>query len=53
MDRHESLRKLKINIGKFNLRIAAVVLEQKAILVTRNQVDFGKVPGLIIEDWSK
>jgi tRNA(fMet)-specific endonuclease VapC len=52
MQRWEQLRKAKIKIGRMDLRIAAVVLDHKAILVSRNLVDFQKVPGLQIEDWS-
>ena len=52
MRRWEDLRKAKIKIGRTDLRIAAVVLEHGAILVTRNARDFKKVPGLQIEDWS-
>lgn len=43
----------KVKIGVSDLRIAAMVLEQNAILVTRNVRDFRKVPGLRMEDWSK
>lgn len=52
INRAAQLRKLKINIGRFDLRIASVVLEQNGILVTCNAADFGRVPGLTIEDWS-
>lgn len=52
MQLYEQLRKRKIKIGRMDLRIAATVLEQNAILVTRNARDFARVPGLQIEDWS-
>lgn len=53
IQRYEQLKKRKIKIGTNDLRIAASVLEQDAILVTRNLRDFQKVPDLRIEDWSK
>ena len=53
IDRYESLKKQKLNIGKMDLRIAATVLEQGATLVTRNTQDFSRVPGLVIVDWTK
>ena len=53
IQRCEQLKKLKLKVGKLDLRIAATVLERGAILVTRNLRDFQRVPGLRIEDWSK
>jgi tRNA(fMet)-specific endonuclease VapC len=38
-------------IGLPDLLIAAITLPNKATLVTRNTKDFGKVPGLQIENW--
>jgi tRNA(fMet)-specific endonuclease VapC len=49
---YETLRKQKIRIGTQDLRIAAIVLSVKGILVTRNWKDFAKVPDLTLEDWS-
>lgn len=51
--RYQALRKLNLNVRKMDLRIAAVVLEYHAILVTRNTRDFKQVPGLVFVDWSQ
>ncbi|HTU17823.1 MAG TPA: type II toxin-antitoxin system VapC family toxin [Gemmataceae bacterium] len=50
--RFEQLVTLKLNIGKQDLRIAAITLEQGSVLVSRNLRDFRRVPNLIVEDWS-
>jgi tRNA(fMet)-specific endonuclease VapC len=51
--RYEGLRKSHRHISKNDLRIAAIVLEQKSTLVTANVRDFQQIPGLSMEDWSK
>lgn len=48
---YEALHGQKIRIGTQDLRIAAVVLSVKGILVTRNQHDYAQVPGLALQDW--
>ena len=53
IERYEDLRATHRRIGKNDLRIAAIVLEHAATLVTRNIQDFQQIPGLKIEDWSK
>jgi tRNA(fMet)-specific endonuclease VapC len=35
-----------------DLKIAAITIVQGAMLLTRNLVDFRKVPGLKAEDWT-
>jgi tRNA(fMet)-specific endonuclease VapC len=50
--RYDRLRKLRLNIGGYDLRIAAITLEHGGILVTRNLRDFQRVPNLVVEDWS-
>jgi tRNA(fMet)-specific endonuclease VapC len=48
----QRLRRLKIRVGTMDLKIAAIVLVRNATLLTRNLVDFRKVPGLKAEDWT-
>lgn len=49
---YTEFRRQKIRIGTQDLRIAAIVLANKAILVTRNNRDFSQVPNLRQEDWT-
>ncbi len=50
--RARQLHSQKLNVRKSDLSIAAIALEHHAIVVTRNLRDFGRVPGLVCEDWS-
>jgi tRNA(fMet)-specific endonuclease VapC len=49
--RFGAFRKSGIRIGAMDLKIACITLEHDAILLTRNTVDFAKVPGVRIENW--
>jgi tRNA(fMet)-specific endonuclease VapC len=45
------LKKLYPQLGTMDLKIASVVLVNQAVLLTRNSSDFGRIIGLLIEDW--
>lgn len=51
-DLAEQLKHQRIRISTLDLRIASIALSQNAILLTRNQRDFSKVPNLRTEDWT-
>ncbi|WP_309709636.1 type II toxin-antitoxin system VapC family toxin [Armatimonas sp.] len=51
--KYRNLLSQKLNIGKMDLRIAAIALECNATVVTRNARDFGRVPALTIADWTR
>lgn len=38
-------------IGPYDMQIAAIALVHGLIVVTHNTREFGRVPGLNIEDW--
>lgn len=47
------LRSQRVRIPTMDLRIAASAASRGLTLLTRNARDFGKVPGLPIEDWTR
>jgi tRNA(fMet)-specific endonuclease VapC len=51
-DVFEDLRKQRIRIGTMDLRIAAIALANGITVLTRNLVDFARVPNLTVEDWT-
>jgi tRNA(fMet)-specific endonuclease VapC len=52
ISRYRQLRTQHRRIGTNDLRIAAIVLEQRGILVTRNTNDFADITGLQLDDWA-
>jgi tRNA(fMet)-specific endonuclease VapC len=51
-DEFESLRAGRVRIGTMDLRIAAIALTRRFTVLSRNLVDFQKVPRLSVEDWT-
>lgn len=49
----DDLRAQKLRIGTNDLAIAAVTLSTTGILLTRNTVDFVRIPNLSFEDWTQ
>jgi tRNA(fMet)-specific endonuclease VapC len=49
--RFREMRSKGVRIGTMDLRIACMTIEYGAVLLTRNTVDFAKVPGLKFENW--
>jgi tRNA(fMet)-specific endonuclease VapC len=49
----DDLRAQKLRIGTNDLAIAAVTLSTNGILLTRNAVDFARIPSLSFEDWTQ
>ena len=48
----ESLRASKIRIATMDLRIASIALANDWTLLSRNSVDFTRVPNLRVQDWT-
>jgi tRNA(fMet)-specific endonuclease VapC len=47
------LNGLKLGVKTMDLRIAAIARSRNLTVVTRNLADFGRVPNLKTEDWTK
>ncbi|MEA5581894.1 type II toxin-antitoxin system VapC family toxin [Nodularia harveyana UHCC-0300] len=48
----DELREQKVRIATMDLRISAIAISRNLVLLTRNIGDFGKVPGLVTENWT-
>ncbi len=47
------LRKSGVRVGTMDLRIGSIALVHGFSVLTRNTIDFGKITGLQVEDWTK
>ena len=52
-DEFDRMQRSKPRIGTADIKIAAIVLSQNAVLLSRNLRDFTKIPNLRVEDWTK
>jgi tRNA(fMet)-specific endonuclease VapC len=48
----QQLRRMRLQMGTMDLKIAAIVFSREAALLSRNLTDFSQVPGLQVEDWT-
>jgi tRNA(fMet)-specific endonuclease VapC len=48
----DELRRQRVRVSTMDLRIAAIAISRKLVLLTRNCGDFSKVPELVTEDWT-
>lgn len=48
----ELLRK-RTGVGSMDLKVAAVALAKDQLLISANLRHFRKIPGLIVEDWTR
>lgn len=50
-DTFDMLHFQRVRIGTMDLRIASLAMTHDTLLLSRNLVDFQKVPGLRVENW--
>lgn len=47
----DELRAQRLRVGTMDLKIAAICLAHDAVLLTRNIVEFGRIPSLQVQNW--
>lgn len=50
--RFQLLKSMKLNVGANDLRIGSIAFVRQMVVATRNLRDYGRIPGLILEDWT-
>jgi tRNA(fMet)-specific endonuclease VapC len=48
----DELRRQKIRVATMDLRIASIAIANRMTILTRNSVDFERIPHIAIEDWT-
>ena len=48
----DELRSKKVRVATMDLRIASITIANQMTLLTRNSVDFERIPNVSIEDWT-
>ena len=51
--RSQAFLRMNLNVKKQDLRIASIAIEYEAIVATCNLSDFQRIPGVVVEDWSR
>ena len=51
-DVYDDLRKQRVRVGAMDLRIASITIANQMTLLTRNTVDFERIPNLHFADWT-
>jgi tRNA(fMet)-specific endonuclease VapC len=51
-DIFEELRKQKVRVATMDMRIASIAIANRMTLLTRNTVDFERIPNLSFDDWT-
>jgi tRNA(fMet)-specific endonuclease VapC len=51
-DVYDELRKKRVRVGAMDLQIASFAIARQMTLLTRNVVDFERVPNLLFVDWT-
>jgi tRNA(fMet)-specific endonuclease VapC len=49
----QRLKRARFRVGTMDLMIGAIALSHGATLLSRNIVDFSRIPGLKLEDWTQ
>jgi tRNA(fMet)-specific endonuclease VapC len=51
-NQYQRLRIARLHVGSLDLKIAAIALTNHLTVLTRNRGDFGRIPGVLLDDWT-